>query len=144
MRLIELCCADDTKAAYKRIISSILSVWLSPLYPHLFLSFILPRSVPPLLRYLPFLHTFANTHNTLQGWGVFDIACHSQLVSFCCLVFIIYLQHQRTHAPTLSLSLFLSLSRSCSLMFSFFPPVTCIHTHTHTDTLFESCLPPSF
>lgn len=42
MRLIELCCADDTKAAYNRIISSILSVRFSPLYPYLFLSFILP------------------------------------------------------------------------------------------------------
>lgn len=42
MRLIELCCADDTKAAYKRIISSILSVWFPSLYPRLFPSFILP------------------------------------------------------------------------------------------------------
>lgn len=30
MKLIELSCADDTKAAYKRIISTILPVWFLP------------------------------------------------------------------------------------------------------------------
>lgn len=94
------------------------------------LSLFYPASVyPSLFRYLPFFHTFANTHNTLQGRDVFDIACHSQLVSFCCLVFIIYLHHQRTHAPALSLPLFhsflLSLPLSCSHSFPLW------HTHRY-------------
>lgn len=127
MRLIELCCADDTKAAYKRIICSILSVWLSPLYPHPFLSFILPCSVPSLIRYLPFLHTFANTHNPLQGWDVFDIACHSQLVSFCCLVFIIYLRH-------------LSLSLTLSFLLSHVLVLSPCDTHTHTRIPFSKAV----
>lgn len=85
---------------------------------------------PSLFRYLPFFHTFANTHNTLQGRDVFDIACHSQLVSFCCLVFIIYLQHQRTHAPSLSFSHLLFPALSYVLILSY------CDTHTHTQIPF--------
>lgn len=136
MSLIELCCADDTKAAYKRIISSILSVWFSPLYTTP-LSLFYPALVyPSLFPYLPFFHTFANTHNTLQGRDVFDIACHSQLVSFCCLVFIIYLQHQRTHAPSLSFyrPLFPALFLSHVLILSY------CDAHTHTQIPFSKAV----
>lgn len=74
MRLIELCCAGDTKAAYKRIISSILPVWFLPslLYPLLFFSFF--HSYPPFvylsLFFLSFFHADTLTHTILSRVGM--------------------------------------------------------------------------
>ena len=57
-RLIVLCCAGDTKAAYKRIISSILPVWFLPsrfLSTTLFSSFFLSCPPSPISHSVPIL-----------------------------------------------------------------------------------------
>ena len=77
MRLIELCCAGDTKAAYKRIISSILPVWFLPslLYPLLFF-FILSQlsslrvSLSLSLFFSIFFHADTLTHTILSRVGM--------------------------------------------------------------------------
>lgn len=128
-------CLQENNLYHPACVVSPLSLYLSHFFTLSF-SVVLPSSLS--LSFYPifisiclsFWHTCARTHNTLQGRDVFDIACHSQLVSFCCLVFIFYLQHQRA----------LVLSPSLSLSLALFPS----HTYTHTDTLCQSCLPPSF
>lgn len=137
--LIELCCADDTKSCLQENNLHCPACVVSPL------TFFLSRSAPPLptpvfLSHLsphprsftqtrtPASHwrTHAHTGGTLWGVGVFDIGCRTQLVSFCCLVFIFYLQHQRT------LALFLSLSPSPHLSdFTRADTSTCANVHAH-------------